>query len=275
MTIYEQIQLAINYIEKNLCNEIGLNEVAKNSAMSIRSFQNYFWIVTGIQYKKYLVQRRLETSLLLLKKSTKSIDVISRIVGYNDHSSFSRAFRREYKCSPLAYRNGKIKIEGMKKMELYNEMYHGIIVKELPKMYSISFSAFAPDSESKAKYEMNEWLQHCNIDKKSIRIFGHNIDKSGNTENLQNNSGYKFYACFNNEVNHAEVIEPGKFMVTGIEGNFENDKNGCFIAEGWNRMNAMIKEKNFKVKSNGRWFEEELEPNMPGNLRLDLYIELE
>jgi len=166
----------------------------------------------------------------------------------------------------------------MKKMELYNEMYHGIIIKDLPKMYAISFSAFSPDSESKAKHKLNEWLLHCNIVKNRARIFGHNIDESGNTENLQMNSGYKFYACFNEEISGldlVDVMEPSKFMVTGIEGSFENDKNGCFIAEGWSRMNAMIKEKHFKVKPNGRWFEEELEPRVPGNSRLDLYIELE
>jgi hypothetical protein len=37
----------------------------------------------------------------------------------------------------------------------------------------------------------------------------------------------------------------------------------------------MIDEKGYKVKRRGRCFEEELEPSKPGNLRLDLYLEIE
>ncbi len=44
---------------------------------------------------------------------------------------------------------------------------------------------------------------------------------------------------------------------------------------GWKGLSDMIKEKGYKTKSDPRWFEEELEPQVPGNLRLDLYIEIE
>ncbi len=70
-----------------------------------------------------------------------------------------------------------------------------------------------------------------------------------------------------------DVIGAGKFIVTGIEGNIGSD--GKWIMEGWGRLNKMIKENNYKVKSSPRWFEEQLEPSKPGNLRLDLYLEID
>ena len=45
--------------------------------------------------------------------------------------------------------------------------------------------------------------------------------------------------------------------------------------EGWGRLNKMIKQSNYIIKKSIRWFEEELEPLIPGNLRLDLYLEIE
>ncbi len=71
------------------------------------------------------------------------------------------------------------------------------------------------------------------------------------------------------------TLVPGRFAVTGIEGNFQDDPEGKWIGAGWARMNTMIAQKNLKVKAGARWFEEELEPQTPGNLRLDLYLEVE
>ena len=70
------------------------------------------------------------------------------------------------------------------------------------------------------------------------------------------------------------MIKPGKFLVSGIEGNFEDDPSGGWITKGWERMAALIKEKGYTVPADCRWFEEELEPATSGNLRLDLYLEI-
>ena len=61
--------------------------------------------------------------------------------------------------------------------------------------------------------------------------------------------------------------------MTGIEGDVQKDWR--FIPEGWQKLWDMAKSKGYKVKSNGRCFEEKLEPSVPGLLRLDLYMEIE
>ena len=57
MTIYEQIQNAVDYIEKNLFERQSSDEIA-DSIIYSRSFYNYFSI-TGYTYKEYVIKRRL------------------------------------------------------------------------------------------------------------------------------------------------------------------------------------------------------------------------
>jgi len=279
MTIYEQIQIGLDYIEKHLCEPIKQSDVAKAAGMSSRGFQNYFWMVTGIQFKKYLVKRRLAVALHFLGHTNKSLIEIALDIGYQDHATFTRSFKNEFRISPKYFRRQEKNIKGFDKIQLYKEKYMGIIIKELPEMLAIAFTGFSPEPENKAKEKLLIWIKNHPSEGVNRRIFGYNINNQGDSECVPENTGYKFLICINDATEGAgeniECIDSGKFLVTGIEGSFENDPEGNFIRSGWERMTQMIENKNFHAKKNGRWFEEELEPSIPGNLRLDLYAEIE
>lgn len=109
---------------------------------------------------------------------------------------------------------------------------------------------------------------------------------TGESEKNPDNSGYKFYVTLTSPADSANQTEPavhgeterisaGIFAVTGIEGSLSEDPQGNFIRQGWERMSRMIREKGYRLAENARWFEEELEPSVPGNLRMDLYVELD
>lgn len=118
------------------------------------------------------------------------------------------------------------------------------------------------------------------MDNKQYRVFGHNIDLDGNLSNDPNNVGYKLMVTLDDSYDNIDsetkidFIESGRFVVTGIEGNI-SDGDGKWIMEGWGELNMMIKQGNYIIKKPMRWFEEELEPSKLGNLRLDLYLEIE
>jgi DNA gyrase inhibitor GyrI len=170
-------------------------------------------------------------------------------------------------------------LKGLEKIKLIKEMYMGVIVKELPEMKVVCFEGFVPEPENKAGEKMKEWMNDHGIGNKPHRIFGHNIDYKGNMANDPENVGYKFMVTVDqidvSKMTDAkfDVIKPGKFVVTGIEG--EINGNPSWIGKGWQKMNKMINEKGYKVKQPARWFEEELKPSCPGNLRLDLYLEID
>lgn len=145
-------------------------------------------------------------------------------------------------------------------------------------MKVVVFEAYQPDPEIKAFRKMENWLREQRFGKSSCRVFGHNIDEGGNLSFSPEYAGYKVMVEISGDFNpksgaKTEIIKAGKFIVTETEGSLESD--GEWIMEGWSRLNNTIKEKNIKIKSQPRWFEEHLESEKPGNLRLDLYLEIE
>lgn len=271
MTVYEQIERGIKYLEKNLNKKIYLKDIANEAGMSTRSFSNYFWTITGFTYKEYLVKRRLSESITELSDNKNSILNIALNYGYGSHEAFSRSFKKEFNISPNSFRELRPTLKKFNEIKLYKEKYMGVIVKSLDAMNGKCFDGHGRNPEEIAKGKLNSWLK-ANPNKPKCRIFGHNIDQYGKPSNEQNNEGYRFILI--TECNDI-VITSGKFVVTGIEGNFNNDPDGQWIKDGWERLLEMIKKKNYKIKEPNRWYEEELKPEKSGNLRLDLYVEIE
>jgi AraC family transcriptional regulator len=282
MTIYEQIQKSVDYIEENLFTRLSSDQVAQSAYMSSRSFYNYFWSVTGYSYKEYVIKRRLTEAMNILLTSEEKILNIALNIGYESHEAFTRAFKNEFGVSPFHFRESQLSLKGLEKINLIKEMYMGVITKKLPEMKVLCFEGFAPDPETKAFEKMSKWLKEKRMEDTPHRIFGHNIDMQGNLSYDPDNAGYKLLVTIDDsdvdlekgEVK-TETIKSGKFIVTGIEGNLESDPEGNWIKKGWQKLNKMIKQKGYAVKNPARWFEEVLEPSKPGNLRLDLYVEIE
>lgn len=279
MTVYEQIQRTLEYVEASLGLKILAEEAAKISFMSIRSFYTYFQLITGYTFKEYVIKRRLTYSLFLLKTTEKTILQIALDVGYESHEAFTRAFKKEYKITPLEYRSSRRELKSLEKIELIKEIYMGVIIKELTAMEAFYFTGFQPNPEEKAFAALESWKKELGKEDMGGRIFGHNIDKSGNISYEPENEGYKVLivpdCSIDDLTGEKETIQGGTFAVTGIEGNFEEDPMGKWIMEGWQRMNEMVEKKGYKVKEPARWFEEQLTPSKPGNLRMDLYIEIQ
>jgi AraC-like DNA-binding protein len=280
MTVYDQIQNSIDYIENNLAQRLTCKTAAREAHMSVRSFYNYFWAVAGFTYKEYVVKRRLAKALAKIRKRENKIIDIAFDSGYESHEAFSRAFKTEFGVSPIRFRNGRQDLKGLEKIIIIKEMYMGVIVKELDDMKVACFDGFAPEPESKAFKKMEEWKTKQKSFVKPYRVFGYNIDRNGNMAHDPDNLGYRVMLTLDAEypqddTTHYQTIKAGKFVVTGIEGNLKDDPGGKWITAGWQKLHTMITDKGYKVKCPVRYFEEELEPSKPGNLRLDLYLEIE
>lgn len=279
MTIYEHMQRTLDLIEDSLADPLPQARAAREAAMSVRSFQDWFWMLTGHTYKDYLVRRRLAASLTLLAESDASIVDIALDCGYQSHESYTRAFRKEFGLAPRDYRLGRPDLKALGALRLYKEMYMGVIVKELPRLLCATFTALGPEPENRAKEMMNSWRSKLVHPQAPRRIFGHNVDSAGKHASGPAHAGYKFYVGLADsseaEGQSKETLSEGRFVVTGIEGSFDQDPEGNWIGKGWERMNQMIAAKGYRVKTGARWFEEELEPSGPGLLRLDLYLEID
>ena len=63
LTIYEQIQLSVDFVERNLSNSISAGAAARSAGMSLRSFHRYFAALTGYRFGEYVRKRRLSEAL--------------------------------------------------------------------------------------------------------------------------------------------------------------------------------------------------------------------
>jgi len=288
VTVYQQIQNAIDLVERNLHRQISCDEAAAAAHMSLRCFYNYFEALTGQTYGAYARRRRLSEAFCRLRDGQERVVEIAFASGYESHEAFSRAFKAEFGVTPVQLRRGRRaqtvpeRVTG--RVTVTEEGSMEVIVKDLCSMRVVSCTAFSPEPETKAHDRIWAWARQNGQEERPHRNFGHDTDAKGRGySNLGNreNYGYKVMLTIGESVSDAdaggdlklETLEAGRFLVTGVEGDVESGSD--FIGIGWRALLAEAVKRGYRVKPGGRCLEEKLEPSRPGLLRLDLYTEIE
>jgi AraC-like DNA-binding protein/quercetin dioxygenase-like cupin family protein len=84
--------------------DTNLDQVAAELGMSRRRFTHLFRQAAGASWSAYLTRLRIEYACQLLRETSRSIPAIAFEAGYEDLSSFYRAFKREKGLPPRAWR---------------------------------------------------------------------------------------------------------------------------------------------------------------------------
>lgn len=96
------IEGVLNYINSNLENDLSIDTIASEFFISkyylMRKFKNQI----GSSIHNYVVQKRLMLARSLISDGLSMSSVCSRC-GFNDYSSFVRAFKKVYGVSPSNY----------------------------------------------------------------------------------------------------------------------------------------------------------------------------
>jgi AraC family transcriptional regulator len=101
----ESINKAIAYIESNATSHIQLKDIAMKANLSQYHFHRVFKSFTGETTRDFLTRLRLEKSALKLKHSQDDVGQIALDCGYQNHETFSRAFKNYFGLSPIDFRN--------------------------------------------------------------------------------------------------------------------------------------------------------------------------
>jgi transcriptional regulator GlxA family with amidase domain len=83
----------------------SVGELAREVHLSRGQLQRLFKQEMGVLLGDYLVDQRLRKAADLLVSSNMSIKEIAFAVGYEHHSSFTRAFENRFSQSPKQYRD--------------------------------------------------------------------------------------------------------------------------------------------------------------------------
>jgi len=102
---YEERILRVQmHIQKHLDRQLGIKELAGVACFSPWHFNRIFKAMTGDSPMDYARRLKLERSAWDLKYTTRPVTDIAFDAGYENHESFSRAFKKNFLMSPVGYR---------------------------------------------------------------------------------------------------------------------------------------------------------------------------
>lgn len=96
----DMIKKTINYINKNLSDELSLEVIAKALYCSKVSLNRKFREIMGCTVWEYVIRRRIFSARQQLFLSGSSITDACQKSGFNDYSSFFRAYKKVLGISP-------------------------------------------------------------------------------------------------------------------------------------------------------------------------------
>ncbi len=108
---HTEAERIISVITDHYLSPLQVPDFAKLCAMSLSSFKRHFHAVYSTPPAKWLTKQRLEYARTLIVNSDRPVVEICHASGYRDVSSFVRAFRRNFGCTPTALRFTAIRLQ--------------------------------------------------------------------------------------------------------------------------------------------------------------------
>ena len=100
----ERVKAVLDFIAQNCHEQYGLADAARLAKVSQRQFTNLCRNLTGVSFIKFLNSIRCKKAAQLLRQTDMSAAAIAFEVGYEELSTFYRAFNVIYKSSPIRFK---------------------------------------------------------------------------------------------------------------------------------------------------------------------------
>jgi len=97
----QRIGVAIVWLKKHFREAFTIDDLARRVGMSTSSFHQWFRSITGMSPLQYQKQLRLQEARSILRNERQDVGVVSRRVGYESASQFSREYSRLFGNPPV------------------------------------------------------------------------------------------------------------------------------------------------------------------------------
>ena len=104
MDLLTQLSRAMDYIEKHICDDLALADVAKVTATSAYHFGRSFCYIAEMPLSEYIRKRKLSCAGIELQNSDIKVIDLAMKYGYENADSFTRAFSKQHSITPIAAR---------------------------------------------------------------------------------------------------------------------------------------------------------------------------
>lgn len=118
MNTIECLNKAIDYIEKNIENELEIDKIAEVGTLSKFHFQRIFHVVTGFTVAQYIRNRRLTLAAEKLAMNNLSVTEVAVLYGYESIDAFTKAFKRLHGVTPMEVKKGNVSVQAFPRLSL-------------------------------------------------------------------------------------------------------------------------------------------------------------
>lgn len=205
------IQSAVDYIEKNLTEQIDYEAVAAQSFSSSYHFQRVFSILCGFTVGEYIRCRRLTLAgIELATTDAKVIDVALKY-GYESPDSFAKAFQKFHGISPSAARANRANLKSFSRLVLKISLEGGKVmnyrIEEKPKMMFTGYKRRFSGTPEARKEQERDFYVSTRANQYILKGLSHDCDTGYNIMKNLDNDGYDFYIASLSDEQSAENLE--------------------------------------------------------------------
>lgn len=100
-----RLSAVLHYIKTHATDDIDLDSLADQAAMSKYHFVRVFRCMVGVTPYQFLLSVRMRSAAVRLAMSSEPVSAIAFDVGFNDLSTFNGRFREVFGMTPSVYRN--------------------------------------------------------------------------------------------------------------------------------------------------------------------------
>lgn len=108
----ENLNQAMNYIERHLTEKIDMEEISRITLCPIGIFQRFFVLATGITLAEYIRRRKLSCAAGELQEENAKVIDMAMKYGYETSDAFCTAFKRLYHMTPSQARKCALRLRG-------------------------------------------------------------------------------------------------------------------------------------------------------------------
>jgi len=191
---YESLNRVLQHIDANLGDDLNLQQLAQLSHFSPFHFQRIFKALVGENPYEYILNRRLERAVFMLKHRPKhSVTTVAYDCGFPSPENFSRQFKARYGFTASQFRKDK----NLQKSKIYQEdnpQSFYLVYQDSRKAISPHFEVAISEEEAipialiratfgadgsallAAYHELIAWTESVSIPLSKLRRFGMSID---------------------------------------------------------------------------------------------------
>ena len=125
---WEAIQKALDWLEDNLSETIDSQRLRDRAGLSEFYFQKLFARLVGKTVFEYVKLRRLEKAADMLRESRLRVADVAFEMGFENHETFTRAFKEKYGMTPKEYQRDARPLNHFYKPEQDRRELYGAVV---------------------------------------------------------------------------------------------------------------------------------------------------